>query len=148
MHESVNLASYASIASVRTASVRPSPQPILRYGMSRDAQDMLPRHVVADTEVGSVWLGVFPMPMMRLTSDTYELVKPIWVQIEKYGEGYLVTDEDIYRHGVGPTIEDARRNYEEILIGYFESLSRRQDRLSPRLKRHLEFLSQRIRRLE
>ena len=146
MDQSVNLESYDTTGSC-TVLERPSPQPMPRYGISRDVEDMSPRHGVADAEVGSVWVGVFPMPMMRLTSDTYELIKPIWVQIERYGDGYLVTDEDVYRHGVGLTIGDALRDYEEILLGYFESLSRRQDRLSPRLKQHLEFLSQRIRRL-
>ena len=147
MYQSVNLASYASSGSLSTVVACPSPQPMPKYSISREVEDMSLRHGVADAEAGSVWLGVFPMPMMRLTSDTYELIKPIWVQIEKYGEGYLVTDEDVDRHGVGLTIEDALRDYEEILLGYFESLSRRQDRLSPRLKQHLEFLRQAISRM-
>lgn len=144
----VNLASYAPSCSLGTFIARPSPQPIRKYGIGAGVEDMWPRHGVADPEGGSVWVGVFQMLVVRLHSDAYELIKPILVQVERYGEGYLVTDEDVFRHGVGPTIEDARRNYEEILIGYFESLSRRRDRLSPRLKQHLEFLSQRIRRLE
>lgn len=148
MYELVNLASYAPTASLGTALARPSPQPMSKYSISRDVEDMSPRQGIADAGVGSVWVGVFRMLLARLHSNTYELVKPIWVQIEKYGEGYLVTDDDVDRHGVGPTIEEARRNYEEILLGYFESLSRRHDRLSRRLKQHLEFLSQRIKRLE
>jgi len=148
VYESVNLALDAPNGSLSTVVAPPSPQPMPKYGIRRDVEDMLPRQGIADPEVGSVWLSVFPMPVMRLTSHTYELIKPIWVQMEKYGERYLVTDEDVCRHGVGLTIEDALRDYEEILIGYFESLMQRRDKLSRRLSEHLDFLSRLIKRVK
>ncbi|MGB2799729.1 MAG: hypothetical protein WBC55_01955 [Dehalococcoidia bacterium] len=131
----VNLAEYVPTGSLRAV-------------LDRDVEDMLPRHGIADAEVGSVWVGVFQMPVTRLHSDIYELRQPIWVQVERYGQGYLVTDEDVDRHGVGLTTKDALHDYEEVLLGYFESLMRRHNKLSKRLRQHLEFLIQRIKRLE
>lgn len=110
------------------------------YEISPDVSDQKPTYAVAQPDVNLEWVSVFKFPLHELHSRVYRLDQPIEVQVERYGNGYLVTDENVNRHGVGPTIEDARRNYEEILLGYFESLSRRQERLSPRLKRDLEFL--------
>jgi hypothetical protein len=95
----------------------------------------------------AVWLGSFVFPIVRFHSDKYYLSKPpLLVQVEPYSDGYLVVDEDVDRHGIGQTIEDALLDYEEKLLGYFESLHERYPRLSKKLKEDLEFLNQRVKR--
>jgi len=95
----------------------------------------------------AVWLGPFTFPVVRFHSDKYCLSKPpLLVQVEPYSDGYLVTDDDIDRHGIGQTIEDALLDYEETLLGYFESLSEHYPKLSNNLKKDLEFLNQIITR--
>ena len=129
-----------SNASASTFPVAFGPVRVCNYEIKRTVSDQKPDHAIGELNVNFEWLSVFKVPLHGLQSRVYRLVQPIWIQVERYGNGYLVTDENVNRHGVGDTIEDAQRDYEEILLSYFESLSRRQDRLSPRLKRHLEFL--------
>ncbi len=118
--------------------------PLHGYEIRSAASDQKPDYAVAEPDVSLQWVSVFKFPLHELQSRVYRLDKPIEVQVERYGNGYLVTDENVYRHGVGSTIEASLRNYEEILLSYFESLSRRHERLSPRLKRDLEFLRRTI----
>jgi hypothetical protein len=95
----------------------------------------------------AVWLGSFVFPIMRFHSDRYYLSKPpLLVQVEPYSDGYLVVDGDVDRHGIGETLEDALLDYEEALLGYFESLHERYPRVSKKLKEDLEFLNERVRR--
>ena len=126
--------------SASTFPVAFPPLPVRGYEIKHAVSNQKPDHAIAEPYVSFEWVTVFKAPLDELHSKVYRLVQPIWVQVERYGSGYLVTDEDVNRHGVGSTIEAALRNYEEILLNYFESLSRRQERLSPRLKQHLEFL--------
>lgn len=90
------------------------------------------------------WLGSIRVPWYQLQSRVYKLIQPIWIQIEGYSSGYLVTDQDVNRHGVGPTIDDAIEDYEDTLINYYESLSNRRDKLSPGLTQHLDYLTQKL----
>lgn len=91
----------------------------------------------------AVWLGSFKFPIMKFHSDKYSLGKPpLLVQVEPHPDSYLVTDDDVDRHGMGETIEDALLDYEETLLGYFESLNEHYPKLSPKLKIDLEFLNQ------
>jgi len=125
-----------------------SPGAIRYYTILRDVSNQNPDYAIAQPDASREWMGVFKIPLHKLQSRIYELVEPIWIQIERYGDGYLVTDEDVNRHGVGSTIGDALQNYEEILLGYFESLSRRQERLSPRLRQDFEFLRRTVSHIE
>ena len=130
-----------------TASTYPvefSKLPIHDYEIGHAVYDQKPGYAVAEPDVSLEWVSVFKVLLHKLQSRIYELVEPILIQIERYGDGYLVTDENVYRHGVGSTIEASLRNYEEILLGYFESLCRRQERLSPRLRQDFEFLRRTI----
>jgi len=130
-----------------TASTYPvefSALPVRGYRISDAVSAQKPDYAVAQPEDSFEWVSVFKIPLHRLHSCIYRLVEPIEVQVERYGNGYLVTDENVNRHGVGSTIADALRDYEEILLSYFESLSRRQDRLSSKLKHDLEFLGHTI----
>lgn len=128
-----------SVSATTFPVVSPLP-PAHGYEIRHAASDQNPDHAVAQPDVNLEWVSVFKFPLHELQSEVYRLDKPIEVQVERYGHSYLVTDEDINRHGMGSTIEDALRDYEEILLSYFKSLSRRQERLSPRLRQHLEFL--------
>jgi hypothetical protein len=95
----------------------------------------------------AVWLGSFRFPIMRFHSSKYCLSKPpLFVQIKPYSDGYLVIDDDVDRHGIGKTIEDALLDYEETLLGYFESLREHSPKLSSNLKKDLEFLSEKLKR--
>ena len=95
----------------------------------------------------AAWLSSFKLPIMRFHSNKYYLSKPpLLVQVEPYSDGYLVIDDDVDRNGVGRTIEDALLDYEETLLGYFESLNEHYLKLSNKLKGDLEFLSQIITR--
>jgi predicted RNase H-like HicB family nuclease len=134
----------SSSVNTKTSPITSSPGAICYYRIERDVSNQKPDYAIAQPDVSLEWVGVFKIPLHKLQSRIYELVKPIWIQIERYGDGYLVTDEDVNRHGVGSTNEDALQNYEEILLGYFESLSRRQERLSPRLRQDFEFLRRTI----
>ncbi len=136
---SVNVITYPITSSVVVARY---------YTIERDVSNQKPDHAIAQPDVSLEWVSVFKIPLHKLRSRIYELVEPIWIQVERYGDGYLVTDEDVNRHGVGSTIEDALQNYEEILLGYFESLSRRQERLSPRLRQDFEFLRRTVSHIE
>ncbi len=127
-----------------TYPITSSPEAIRYYTIERDVSSQKPDHFIVQPDVSREWVSVFKIPLQKLQSRIYELVEPIWIQIERYGDGYLVTDENVDRHGVGSTIEASLRNYEEILLGYFESLSRRQERLSPRLRQDFEFLRRTI----
>ena len=121
-----------------------SPVAVRYYTIERDVSNQKPDHAIVQLDVSHEWVSVFKTPLHKLQSRIYELVDPIWIQIERYGDGYLVTDEDVNRHGLGSNIEDALQNYEEILLSYFESLSRRQEKLSPRLRQDFEFLRRTI----
>lgn len=95
----------------------------------------------------AVWLGSFKFPIMRFHSDKYSLVSsPLLVQVEPCKDGYLVVDDDVDRHGTGKTVEDALLDYEETLLGYFESLNEHYPKLSNNLKKDLELLNQRVKR--
>lgn len=127
-------------------SIKYSPLPMHYYVIERDVSNQKPEHATAWPDISLEWMSVLKIPLSKLESRVYKLAKPIWIQIEIYGNSYLVTDEDVYRHGLGPSIEDALRDYEEILLSYFESLSRRWQRLSPRLRQDFEFLRRTISR--
>lgn len=95
----------------------------------------------------AVWLGSFTFPIMRFHSDKYYLSEPpIFVQVEPCPDGYLVADDDVDRHGIGRTLEGALADYEETLLGYFESLNEHYPKLSRKLKEDLEFLNQKVKR--
>ena len=134
----------SSNVNTRTYPITSSPGAIRYFTIERNVSNQKPGHAIAQPDVSHEWVGVFKIPLHKLQSRIYELVKPILIQIERYGAGYLVTDEDVNRHGLGSSIEDALQNYEEILLGYFESLSRRQERLSSRLRQDFEFLRRTI----
>ena len=141
--------SQASIGNV-SATTFPVSFPTLPardYEIKRAVSDQKPDRAIAEPYTSSEWVSVFKVPLRELQSMVYRLIQPFFIQVERYGSGYLVTDESVNRHGVGATIEDARRDYEEILLSYFESLSRHQDRLSSRLRRDFEFLRSRISRI-
>jgi len=138
--------SSSSSVNATTYPITSSPSPIRYYTIKRDVSNQKPDHAIARSDVSLEWMSVLKIPLSKLQSRIYQLVEPIWIQIERYGDGYLVTDEDVHRHGLGPSIEDALRDYEEILLSYFESLSRRQERLSPRLRQDFELLRRTISR--
>lgn len=95
----------------------------------------------------AAWLGSFTFPIMRFYSDTYYLSKPpLLVQVEPCSSGYLVTDDFVDRHGIGETVEDALLDYEETLLGYFESLHEHYPNLSSNLGKDLALLSQMVKR--
>jgi len=134
----------SSSVNATTYPIISSPLAARYYTIQRDVSNQKPGHAIAQPDVSVAWVGVFKIPLHRLQSRIYELVKPVWIQIERYEDGYLVTDEDVNRHGLGSSIESALRDYEEILLSYFENLSRRQERLSPRLRQDFEFLRRTI----
>ena len=142
--EAVLVEQHSSNVNTTTYPITSSPGAIRYYTIERDVSNQKPDHFIVQPEVSREWVSVFKVLLHKLQSRIYELIEPIWIQIERYGDGYLVTDEDVNRHGVGSTIEDALQNYEEILLSYFESLSRRQERLSPRLRQDFEFLRRTI----
>lgn len=111
------------------------------YEMALFVSSQVPGYMLAKPTDGSLWLSTIRLPLHQLRSQAYQLIQPIWIQIESYSNGYLVTDQDVNRHGVGSTIEDAIRDHEDILISYYESLQSRRDRLSTRLQRHLANLN-------
>ena len=129
-----------SNVSASTFPVAFPPLSVRGYEIKRAVSNQKPDHAIAESDVSFEWVSIFKVPFYELQSKAYRLAQPIWVQVERYGHGYLVTDDDVNRHGVGSTIEAALRDYEEILLGYFESLSRRQERLSPQLRKDFEFL--------
>lgn len=133
-----------SISSARTFPVTFPPLPVRDYEIKCAVSEQKPDHAVVQTDASAEWVSFFKFPLHELQSSVYRLDQPIEVQVERYGNGYLVTDENVNRHGVGSTIEAALRNYEEILLGYFESLSGRQERLSSKLKQDLQFLRHKI----
>jgi len=95
----------------------------------------------------AVWLGSFKFPIVKFHSDKYYLSEPpIFVQVEPCSDGYLVADDDVDRHGIGRTLEGALVDYEETLLGYFESLNEHYPKLSRKLKEDLEFLNQKVKR--
>lgn len=93
------------------------------------------------TENSNAWVS-FKMHIIDLNSNKYELKIPILVQVESYKDGYLISDDDVNRHGMGDTLEDARCDYEDALLGYFNSLNEHYPNISPRLKRDYDFLNQ------
>ncbi len=134
----------SSNVNTTTYPITSFPRAIRYYLIERDISNQKPDYAVIRHDVGVEWVSIFKTFVCELRSNVYRLVQPIEVQVERYGNGYLVTDEDINRHGVGATIGDALRDYEEILLSYFESLSRPDRRLSHKLRQHLEFLRDRI----
>lgn len=103
--------------------------------------NQFPHVALAEPTLGFQWLSSTLIPFYQLRSSAYRLAEPIWIQIQTYSGGYLVTDQEVNRHGVGSIIEEALQDYEETLVGYYESLVSRRDRLSPRLRRHLHYLA-------
>lgn len=95
-------------------------------------------NIVLDSNIQSVPLAVLP----DLRSTQYSLKQVIPLQVQSYQGHYLVSDTVTYRHGLGVTLDDAIRDYEDDLISYFESLVENRTNLSPTLQRDLDKLIQ------
>lgn len=106
-----------------------------------------PSETYTITPNSNVWEGNFSMPIIGFHSDNYKLKKPLFVQIESYRGGYLATDGEVDRHGMGNTIDEALVDYEENLLDYYESLAEHYPKLSPNLVGDFKILKQIITRV-
>ncbi len=62
------------------------------------------------------------------------------VQVEKGGEGYIVSDDLTEMYGTGSTLEAAHDDYRAALLDAYESLSEVGRELSPALQRRFDIL--------
>jgi hypothetical protein len=87
---------------------------------------------------------VFTTPtcaVMLLGASYLRFRKPIIVLAEYSNEGYwLVTNPDIYTHGMGTSCEEAVNDFENVLFDYFNELVNSEDVLAPHLKSQLNYL--------
>jgi len=93
-------------------------------------------------------LGAFSHYISQFRSDKYVLKEPLKVEVSSYQGGFLALDSDVDRHGVGGTLTEALYDYEEVLLGYLESLNKHYPKISTKLKDDLDFLNRKISRVE
>jgi hypothetical protein len=131
-------------SSTVTFPIEFNPRLVGDYQIAPTPSSQVPDRILNDSANNLQWLSSIRVPWYQLHSRVYKLIQPIWIQIEGYSSGYLVTDQKVNRHGVGPTIDDAIEDYEDTLINYYESLNNRRNKLSSRLTQHLDYLTQKL----